>query len=358
MGVPNIEEDKPTCCLSPKIYQPPSDMDGLIEIPRKKKMYSSSSFYEEPNAVYPTIQEQVELCRKIAESLSDDCNVKSKGANMFFKRVKKAEKWIVAESNVQKEDESTEVNDPASLPYVRPSRDGPPRLKLILDPRQVIDMQHLIKEGIEIVKHDAISPDICHGIVKDLNSPTGRGAELFAKRKKKSEEWVVDDEKVKHLLETRYQGGYSSPEPTVPTISSEIDFHSVVAETVIRAAESKVMTYPNAVPHVPVIESLDGTSSWTATHQQSEAYKFRAPKGWTSNASASPLPAIAEIPSISETTTSTAGASHNLPRYSPICRSKSFSNFNSSPRAFNPDVFSQFRPAVIKSVKPPSVLVQ
>lgn len=62
-----------------------------------EKMYSSSSFYEEPNAVYPTIQEQVELCRKIAESLSDDCNVKSKGANMFFKRVKKAEKWIVAE---------------------------------------------------------------------------------------------------------------------------------------------------------------------------------------------------------------------------------------------------------------------
>lgn len=62
-----------------------------------EKMFSSSSFYEEPNAVYPTIEEQVQLCRKIAESLSDDCNVKSKGANMFFKRVKRAEKWIVAE---------------------------------------------------------------------------------------------------------------------------------------------------------------------------------------------------------------------------------------------------------------------
>ena len=60
-------------------------------------MYASSSFYEEPNAVYPTIQEQVELCRQIAASLSDDCNVKSKGANMFFKRVKRAEKWVVAE---------------------------------------------------------------------------------------------------------------------------------------------------------------------------------------------------------------------------------------------------------------------
>lgn len=60
-------------------------------------MYASSSFFEEPNAIYPTIQEQVQLCRQIAASLSDDQNVKSKGANMFFKRVKRAEKWVVAE---------------------------------------------------------------------------------------------------------------------------------------------------------------------------------------------------------------------------------------------------------------------
>ena len=83
------------------------------------------------------------------------------------------------------------------MPYVRPSRDGPPKLKLILAPRQVIDLNYLLKEGVEIVQHDAMSPEICHTIVKDLNSPTGKGAELFAKRKKKSEEWVVDDEKVK-----------------------------------------------------------------------------------------------------------------------------------------------------------------
>lgn len=46
------------------------------------------------------------------------------------------------------------------------------------------------------------------------------------------------------------------------------------------------MTYPNAVPHVPVIECLDGTSNreWTQQVQQSEAYKFRTPKGWTSSA--------------------------------------------------------------------------
>lgn len=78
-------------------------------------------------------------------------------------------------------------------------------------------------------------------------------------------------------METRYQsGGYSSPEPSGPTLSAEIDFNAL-AENVITAAESKVMSYPNAVPHVPVIKPLVDVSS----QQQSEAYKLRAPKGWT-----------------------------------------------------------------------------
>jgi hypothetical protein len=358
MGVSSIEERKTTCCLSPKIYQPAENMDGLIEFPRKKKMFSSSSFYEEPNAVYPTIEEQVQLCRKIAESLSDDCNVKSKGANMFFKRVKKAEKWIVAESNVQIEEESSE-KDPSKMPYVRPHTDGPTRLKLILDPRHIVDMQRLIKEGVDIVKHDIISPEVCHDLVKDLNSPTGRGAQLFAKRKKKSEEWIVDDEKVKHLLETRYSGEYTFPEPNMPPLT-DINSQKVV-ETVIRAAESKVMTYPNAVPQMSVIESLDGTRDWVKSQPLSDAYKFSAPKGWTSNTSASPLPVIAEAPVMPTMTASMLEdrTSTTLPQYSSsLRRTQSFNNFNSSPRAWNPEMFTQFRPVDIKRVKPPSVLVQ
>lgn len=57
-------------------------------------MFSSSSFYEEPHAIYPTMEEQFEMARKIADSLADDTNKKSKGANMFYKRVKRSSKWI------------------------------------------------------------------------------------------------------------------------------------------------------------------------------------------------------------------------------------------------------------------------
>ena len=44
---------------------------------------------------FPTIQEQVELCRRIAGQLVDEENARSKGASMFFKRVRRAPSWEV-----------------------------------------------------------------------------------------------------------------------------------------------------------------------------------------------------------------------------------------------------------------------
>ncbi|GBL97977.1 hypothetical protein AVEN_126876-1 [Araneus ventricosus] len=384
MGVPSIEErNTTTCCLSPKIYQAPDDMDSSLEFPRKKKMFASSSFYEEPNCIYPTVEEQVKLCRKIAESLSDDCNLKSKGANMFFKRVKKAEKWIVAESNAKNEDSTQDNNkDPTKMPYVRPSKELP-KLKLILAPRPILDMKTLLREGVDIVEHNAVSPEICHDIVKDLNSPTGRGAQLFAKRKKKSCEWVVDEEKVKHLLQERYHISYPSPEPPSeplvhPRVKALSEVNSLtVAESVIRAAEAKIMTYPNAVPHVPVIHSLDRVDSVESTNlslqssvqstifnrpgsRTSDPLKYSIPKGWTgaTTSSSETQPAQPAQESFLNVGASPIPAKRSLEVCSPLRRSQSFRDFNSSPRAWNAEIPNQFKPAGIKSVKPPSVLVQ
>lgn len=70
------------------------------------------------------------------------------------------------------------------------------KLKLVLDPRQLQDAMKLRNSGL-YNEHNVISPDICFDLVKDLNSPTGKGAALFAKRKKKSEKWIVDETTVK-----------------------------------------------------------------------------------------------------------------------------------------------------------------
>lgn len=57
-------------------------------------MFSSSSFYEEPHHKYPTVEEQVELCKKIADSLSAETNKLSRGASMYSRRKKRADKWV------------------------------------------------------------------------------------------------------------------------------------------------------------------------------------------------------------------------------------------------------------------------
>lgn len=54
-------------------------------------MFASSSFYA-PN--HPTMEEQVELARRISSSLSDISNKESKGQSMYVNRKKRSVKWV------------------------------------------------------------------------------------------------------------------------------------------------------------------------------------------------------------------------------------------------------------------------
>ncbi|KAJ9576646.1 hypothetical protein L9F63_025461, partial [Diploptera punctata] len=72
-----------------------------------------------------------------------------------------------------------------------------PALKLVMDPRgQVQDINSLRRQGFNI-EPGSLSPEVAFDLVRDLNAPKGKGAELFAKRRKKSEKWVVDETTVK-----------------------------------------------------------------------------------------------------------------------------------------------------------------
>lgn len=316
--------------LLPKFYEPPGDNNSAMDFDafkhHKKKTFSSSSFYEEPNCIYPTVEEQVELARKIADSLSADTNRTSRGANMFFKRVKRSHKWIheapdysdseatLSGTETSREDDRTP--DPLNVPY-KVSK-GPPRLKLILDPRHLQDANTLRQSGISIVEHSAISPEVCLDLVKDLNSPCGKGAAMFAKRKKKSEEWVVDVDRIKAQLGDRWPEPHQPVAPIRTPIKTPVDRfkeslvnprlrivkspweaalespigscekafavvrpHEVV-ESVIRAAEAKgpleayqngYGTYDSAVSPVPPPVT-------TVTYNPTDPCLARAPRGW------------------------------------------------------------------------------
>jgi hypothetical protein len=55
-------------------------------------MFASSAFYAK--GVHPTVEEQVELAKRISSSLSDISNQSSKGQSMYVNRKKRSVKWV------------------------------------------------------------------------------------------------------------------------------------------------------------------------------------------------------------------------------------------------------------------------
>jgi len=58
-----------------------------------EKIFADSSFYDEPEHKYPTIEEQIKMARKVAQSLMAPGNVKARGQRMFLRRREKADHW-------------------------------------------------------------------------------------------------------------------------------------------------------------------------------------------------------------------------------------------------------------------------
>lgn len=56
------------------------------------KLYASSAFFTP--GLHPTVEDQVELARRISSSLSDANNKLSKGQSMYVNRKKRSVKWI------------------------------------------------------------------------------------------------------------------------------------------------------------------------------------------------------------------------------------------------------------------------
>ncbi|KAF5300696.1 hypothetical protein FQA39_LY11058 [Lamprigera yunnana] len=163
-----------------KIFIPAED--SLQIAPQKKNIFASSAFYSK--GLHPTMEEQVELARRISSSLSDVNNQTSKGQSMYVNRKKRSVKWVhegEGQGNGAENGFGVEGHD-----------ENKPLLTLVMNPRgKVQDIYSLRKQGYNI--DAALSPEFCQEIVRDLNSPRGKGAELFAKRRKRSEKWVVGE---------------------------------------------------------------------------------------------------------------------------------------------------------------------
>ncbi|XP_071952875.1 uncharacterized protein [Antedon mediterranea] len=144
-------------------------------------------------------------CKTISDLLLFPTNKNTKGARMFAKRRKRSAKWTL-ESVGQGPDETvtttTEVFEevtttgpsggvsmfpPGFIPL--PPPELPPVRKLIIEP---IDFNVNLKDK-EKCRHDLLPPERCNILVQDLTSQTGRGAQMFEKRRKRSEKYVVPE---------------------------------------------------------------------------------------------------------------------------------------------------------------------
>ncbi|KAL7645342.1 UNVERIFIED_CONTAM: hypothetical protein RMT77_003728 [Armadillidium vulgare] len=175
-----------------RLFTPASDSENLIPL-KKKRAFASSCFYS-PD--HPTIDDQVELAHKISTSLIDENNKSSKGQTMYMKRKNRSSKWIHEGGATQSREawqQETIVQED------RKSSKGKPQLKLVLSPKKVQDFnavqkhyEELMATSLESTRH-ITRMEVGKEIATHLESPTGKGAALFAKRKKRMDKFIVDE---------------------------------------------------------------------------------------------------------------------------------------------------------------------
>ncbi|KRK04819.1 uncharacterized protein Dyak_GE14542, isoform L [Drosophila yakuba] len=123
-----------------KIFTPATD---AAEILPNRKLYASSAFYSP--TLHPTVEDQVELARRISHSLSDISNQTSKGQSMYVNRKKRSDKWV-------HEDLQQYHQRPNLSPNILPaySDAGKHRVQLNIHQNQLIERYS--KPGLQVVQ--------------------------------------------------------------------------------------------------------------------------------------------------------------------------------------------------------------
>merc|ERR1719412_2967947 len=168
-----------------KALAPPSndaDYDSnSLKRRNPRQMFTDSAFYSPKH--HPSVADQVEMAHQLSSSLYNEGNKMSKGQEMYLKRAKTSGDTSDIEASLQQ------------------PGDKPLNLKLVLNPAgKVHDWTDLPEEEIPELQQIAtggLNPEAARQMVENLQACKGRGGELFAKRRKKADKWVVDEGSLK-----------------------------------------------------------------------------------------------------------------------------------------------------------------
>merc|ERR1719305_1051646 len=145
---------------------------GSLKRRDPRKMFTDSSFYSAKH--HPTVADQVEMAHKLSSAMFNEKNKSTKGQQMFLSRVQNAGE--------------EEVGDPNKMP----------NLKHVMNPEgRMTEWEDVTKEDLPnaemMAAHAAPIPNTPDPIAESLLAEAGKGGELFAKRRKRAENWVVDE---------------------------------------------------------------------------------------------------------------------------------------------------------------------
>merc|ERR1719412_3038676 len=168
-----------------KALAPPSndaDYDSnSLKRRNPRQMFTDSAFYSPTH--HPSVADQVEMAHQLSSSLYNEGNKMSKGQEMYLKRAKTSGDTSDIEASLQQ------------------PGDKPLNLKLVLNPAgKVHDWTDLPEEEIPELQQIAtggLNPEAARQMVENLQACKGKGGELFAKRRKKADKWVVDEGSLK-----------------------------------------------------------------------------------------------------------------------------------------------------------------
>ncbi|XP_012935625.1 uncharacterized protein LOC101862103 [Aplysia californica] len=174
-----------------------------------KKQYADSAFYNTPGKSYPTIDEQMKLCKTIAQSLTSNANKRARGAKMFMRRKRKSNKWVHEGhsewsssagdvANILELDSELSPDEGGNKPLFyfkipnlkgRAGKEGK-QTKMALTQDQFEKLRLSSKK----CEHRNVAPDTCFDIVADLKAHKGRGGRMFERRKQRSDKFVIDEQ--------------------------------------------------------------------------------------------------------------------------------------------------------------------
>jgi len=258
-----------------KLLQPPPDCESQLIQPKKLnlKRYSDSSFYSTSRNVFPTIDEQKQLCKLISTSLFSDENRDARGIEMFKEKLSKIETFSI-ESQGSKMERNVLEEYMDGKPMAVPEIPQAP-IRTFLAAKALQEDSALLYTSNEFSgfhqepasRHDGITPNQAFGLIQGLKE-SNRGAEIFEKRRQNADKWVVDETNVKR----------APPRPVSPTINKMMSdlnrpLQESYAATVPAVAEVRSVPAPK-----PVDMSVDMSKIQDPIEILEMALKDKAPE--------------------------------------------------------------------------------